>query len=147
MLAALDAAVPAVQVRDILLLGKPRMTRRDAWMKRPVVLRYRAMADELRLNGLKLPSRFVLVAFLPMPASWSAAQRRAANGQPHLVKPDADNIQKGCQDSLSPNDQHHWDGRCVKLWAYAPRCMIVKGPVDQADLDRLIAQHLPGEPA
>lgn len=141
----LDASVPEVQARDILLLGKPRMTQRDRWQKRPVVLRYRAMCDELRLSGLKLPSRFVLIAFLPMPSSWPASRRRDTNGQPHLAKPDADNVSKGCMDALSPSDSHHWDGRCIKLWAYRPRCVIVKAPIEECSIQALIAKHLPAE--
>ena len=144
-IAALDAQVPAVQARCIQLIGKPRMTQRDRWKKRPCVLRYRAMCDELRLSGLKLPSRFVLIAFMAMPTSWPAAQKRACNGQPHLSKPDQDNISKGCQDALSPSDSHHWDGRCIKLWAYSPKCVIVKAPVEESTVQALIAEHLPAE--
>lgn len=144
-IAALDAQVPAVQARRIQLIGKPRMTQRDRWKKRPCVLRYRAMCDELRLSGLKLPSRFLLIAFLPMPASWPATRKRACDGQPHLNKPDADNISKGCMDALSPSDSHHWDGRCIKLWAYSPKCVIVKAPVEESTIQALITEHLPAE--
>ena len=35
----------------IIPLGKPRMTQRDKWAKRPAVLRYRAFKDECRLHG------------------------------------------------------------------------------------------------
>lgn len=145
-LAVLDAAVPAVQVRNITLLGKPRMTRRDKWQKRPAVMRYRATCDEMRLSGLKLPSRFVVVAFLPMPASWSTRKKAALHGQPHQVKPDSDNVAKSVMDTLSPSDEHHWDSRCIKIWAHTGRCMIVKAPIDQAALEVLIAEHLPPAP-
>lgn len=146
-LAGMDAAVPAVQVRNITLMGKPRMTRRDKWQKRPAVMRYRAICDEMRLSGLKLPTRFVLIAFLPMPASWSKREKAAMSGQPHQVKPDSDNVTKLAMDALSPSDEHHWDGRCIKLWGYSGRCVVVKAPVDEATIEAMIAAHTPATPA
>lgn len=81
-------------------------------------MRYRAFADELRLKvrvrDVPLPYHVVFV--LPMPASWSAKKRREMNLQPHIVKPDKDNLEKAFLDALFPEDSHIWDGRASKLW-------------------------------
>ncbi len=47
------------------VVGKPRMTQRDKWKKRPCVLRYRAFADELRLKVGPIDR-------VPYCVSWSA---------------------------------------------------------------------------
>lgn len=142
----LDAAVPALQRLDIDLMGKPRQTRRDQWVKRPCVLRYRAQCDHLRLAGLRLPMRFSAVVFLSMPSSWSLAERRRTAGLPHLVRPDGDNISKGLMDALAPSDAHLWDGRLQKRWGWHGRLLLLKAPIEEAALDALIAQHTPLEP-
>lgn len=88
-----DAGIPDTQVVDILVLGKPRMTQRDRWQKRPAVLRYRAFCDELRLRKVRVPNRYGAICILPMPKSWSERTKEAMNGMPHLQKPDNDNIE------------------------------------------------------
>lgn len=142
----LDALVPDFQQLDIDLMGKPRMTRRDQWAKRPCVLRYRAQADHLRLAGIRLPMRYLAVVFLPMPASWSTAEKRRHNATPHLSKPDKDNLEKGLLDCLAPSDAHLWDGRLQKRWGWHGRLLLLRAPLDEATLEHLIAQHAPGEP-
>lgn len=141
-----DALVPDFQQLDIELMGKPRMTRRDKWAKRPCVLRYRAQADHLRLAGLRLPMRYIAIAFLRMPDSWSLAERRRNAGQPHLVRPDQDNITKALLDSLAPSDAHLWDGRLQKRWAWHGRLLLLRAPLDEARVERLIHEHAPLEP-
>jgi Holliday junction resolvase RusA-like endonuclease len=138
--------VPDLQCLDIDLMGKPRMTRRDRWAKRPCVLRYRAQADHLRLAGLRLPMRYVAVVFLRMPDSWSMAERRRQAGQPHLVRPDADNITKALLDSLAPSDAHLWDGRLQKRWAWHGRLLLLRAPLDEATLERHLHTYAPKEP-
>lgn len=46
----------------ILPVPKPRMTQRDVWQKRPVVLRYRKFCDAVRNAGL-LPESDSIVVF------------------------------------------------------------------------------------
>ena len=70
---------PANGREDIYLpvtpYGKPRMTRRDQWAKRPAVIRYRAFCDAVRAAwpaGVPYPAAGAHVTFwLPMPKSWS----------------------------------------------------------------------------
>lgn len=116
---------PDRQEFDLLIVPKPRQTAADRWRKRPSVLRYRAFADELRLRAKGLPLRFIALADLPMPLSWSAAKRQAMEGQPHQVRPDFDNLIKALTDALCPRDDAHlYDGRRIKRWARHPRLVI-----------------------
>lgn len=111
---------------DVVPMGKPRMTKRDVkrdvWKKRPVVLRYRAFCDELRLRvaraKLVLPHGGAAVTFhLPMPDSWSKRKREAMLGRPHQTKPDIDNLLKALMDALFENDAVVYDIHPRKFWA------------------------------
>ena len=101
-------------------IGKPRMTQRDKWKQRPVVMRYRQWADAARLQApTTLPSeplRFYIRAFFEMPKSWSKKLKAEQAGQPHRVKPDWDNIGKAVQDIFWQNDQMVAEGRVCKFW-------------------------------
>lgn len=98
-------------------LGKPRMTQRDKWAKRPAVLRYRAFCDEVRARGVTLPESGYHVLFvLPMPKSWSKQKREAMRGQAHQQKPDKDNLEKALLDAVFKDDSRVWDGRVSKVW-------------------------------
>lgn len=106
-----------MQIYPIVPMGKPRMTRADKWKKRPEVMRYRAFCDEVRLRGVALPESGAHFTFvLPMPASWSKKKRQQHNGQPHLAKPDCDNMLKALMDALYEDDAHIWDCRITKVW-------------------------------
>jgi Holliday junction resolvase RusA-like endonuclease len=101
-------------------MGKPRQTQRDKWQKRPVVMRYRAFADELRLRcktaNFELGDILDAVFIIPMPKSWSKKKRFEMDGKPHQQKPDIDNIEKAIQDALCPEDSHIYKHRTVKVW-------------------------------
>jgi hypothetical protein len=134
---------PAVQVVDMTLMGKPRMTRRDRWEKRECVLRYRAQCDELRLRGIVLPETYLLVCFLPMPRSWPAARRAAMDGQPHQQKPDRDNIDKALMDGLCRRDERLHDARVVKRWGQHGRFVLADLAQFAGTADQLIETHRP----
>ncbi len=77
---------------------KPRMTQRDKWKKRPVVLRYHAFKDEVRAAGVELEESGQHIIFvLPMPKSWSKKKQREMVGKPHQQKPDKDNLEKALE--------------------------------------------------
>ncbi|WP_275166017.1 RusA family crossover junction endodeoxyribonuclease [Citrobacter koseri] len=106
-----------MHIYDITPLGKPRMTQRDKWQKRPPVLRYRAFCDEVRLDKVSLPESGYHVTFiLPMPASWSRKRRAEMSGKPHQQKPDKDNLEKALLDEIFDDDSRVWDGRVTKIW-------------------------------
>jgi Holliday junction resolvase RusA-like endonuclease len=101
-------------------MGKPRMTQRDKWAKRDVVLRYRDWADGARAAApADLPARPLRVnwtAYLPMPASWSKKKRASHFGMLHRAKPDRDNIDKAVLDALWPDDSCISCGSIAKFW-------------------------------
>ena len=98
--------------------SKPRQTRSDKWKKRPCVLKYRAFADECRLNGMTIPDSGSQITFrLPMPKSWSNKKREEMNGKPHQQTPDVDNLLKAVMDAVMKQDNSVWDIRPTKLWA------------------------------
>lgn len=114
---------------DVLPMGKPRMTKRDVWKKRPVVLRYRAFCDELRLAvaraKLVMPHGAAVVTFLmPMPGGWSQRKRAAMDNRPHQVRPDVDNMLKAVLDALFENDAAVYDIHPSKYWSTQPGILI-----------------------
>lgn len=100
-------------------IGKPRMTQRDRWAKRPCVSRYWSFKDELRRlwGGDKVPSQISLTFYLPMPKSWSKKRRNEMLGMPHQSKPDIDNLIKCFLDCLLEDDSYVWRVDAFKLWS------------------------------
>jgi Holliday junction resolvase RusA-like endonuclease len=105
---------------------KPRMTRSDKWREpvRPAVAAYWAYKDEIILAAYQAGYRrgetvikLELEFHLPMPGSLSRAKREQLAGQPHMVKPDLDNLVKAILDSLSDSDQTCWSITARKYYA------------------------------
>ena len=67
-----------------------------------------------------------IIAYLPLPASWSQKKRQQMAGTPHRVKPDIDNLIKSCLDALLSRDQGIHEIRARKRWedANGPRVEI-----------------------
>ena len=100
-------------------MAKPRMTQRDAWAKRPVVLRYHAFKDECALHRVSLPLSGSKVTFVvPMPRSWSKVKKRDMNNKPHQSTPDVDNLLKGLMDAVFDDDSVVWDVHITKIWGF-----------------------------
>lgn len=102
-------------------MGKPRMTQRDRWQKRPAVLRYRDYCDRIREaapTSLKSADVYAVMvtAYIAMAASWSKRKQAEHNGTPHRLKPDWDNIGKAICDALFEDDAMISDGRTRKFW-------------------------------
>ncbi|MBK1884758.1 RusA family crossover junction endodeoxyribonuclease [Luteolibacter pohnpeiensis] len=111
----------------VVPLGKPRMTQRDRWKKRPAVLRYHAFKDTLRARLVDLPHLRKLIdsgtihglswtAYFPMPPSWSKRKQASLAGALHQQKPDRDNIDKAILDALFTDDSGIASGRIEKRW-------------------------------
>jgi Holliday junction resolvase RusA-like endonuclease len=110
-------------------IGKPRMTRRDKWLKRPNVIRYREWSDAVREAAGQLPHpeaviRLDWTAFFPPPKSWSKKRRAAAIGTLHRSPPDRDNIDKAILDSLFECDSAIAWGTVRKIWGEPARVEI-----------------------
>tara|TARA_R110002020_G_scaffold37893_2_gene114472 strand:- start:656 stop:1051 length:396 start_codon:yes stop_codon:yes gene_type:complete len=114
---------------------KPRMTRRDKWMQRPTVLRYRAWAliawMEAQRCGLRValtgPTTVHAIAYFEIPRSYSRKRREALGGQPHTLRGDVDNIGKAILDAFWPeSDAAVHDLHVVKRWddGQGPRVVV-----------------------
>lgn len=108
---------------DVEPIGKPRMTQRDKWMKRPAVMRYRAFCDELRLKFKeKIKNQnfteISIVFYIKPPKSWSRKKVEQNLGKPHKQKPDIDNMLKAVLDALLVDgDEMVWKVCAFKLWS------------------------------
>lgn len=61
--------------------------------------------------------RIKAVAFFKLPSSWNAATKAKMRGQPHTLRPDADNLMKAIGDGLFPTgDEHLYDLQISKYW-------------------------------
>ena len=99
----------------------PRQSRRDAFKPSPMVQRYRAFRDVVRLEGRHVAwgSAYRIIFYMPMPKSWGKKKRAKMMHQPHQQTPDLDNLVKALLDSL-PFDKgdahvHHVDA--TKIWS------------------------------
>lgn len=100
-------------------MGKPRMTQRDRWNQRPVVLRYRAYCDLIRACAGAVPADpfyLVVYAHVAMPGSWSRKKKEALRGRFCRQRPDYDNIAKAVGDALFREDSVLGGGQCLKFW-------------------------------
>ncbi len=106
---------------DITPVSCPRQNRADRWKKRPVVIKYRRYSDELRQACLAadfvLGEAIYMEFHFPMPQSWSKKKQALMLGKPKKSRPDTDNVVKGIQDSLLPEDSKVWHIEAKKFWA------------------------------
>ena len=102
-------------------VAKPRMTQKDKWAKRPIVMRYRAFCDELRLvHKVNIPEDYFHIEFLfriAMPKSWSKKKKRYMDGRYHQQTPDIDNLIKSFFDAVLEDDRHIARVAGIKLWS------------------------------
>jgi len=112
---------------DIDPMGKPRMTRRDRWAKRPCVIRYWEYKDKIKdaVNGHAELSQLIAAnaiiglswtAYFTMPKSWSKKKKDEYRGQLHTSKPDRDNVDKGIMDAIFAKDEIIAHGAICKKW-------------------------------
>jgi len=106
-------------------IGKPRMTQRDKWKKRPCVNKYYEFKDELvfqlKSQGYieTMPfNSLSWVAYISMPKSWSKKKKDLYRGMLHMQKPDRDNIDKCIMDCIPSNmdDKSVATGVLTKRW-------------------------------
>ena len=113
---------------DITPVPKPRMTKSDAWKKRPGVMRYWAFKDQIQAAKLKLPKRGAHVVFcMPMPKSWPKKKKDQMIGLPHEQTPDLDNLLKALGDAVYKNDSAISDIRASKIWSDKGAIIITEG--------------------
>lgn len=100
-------------------MGKPRMTRRDVWKQRPVVLRYHEYCDRIRAAAGTVPQNVyavIVYAYVPMPESWPKKKQAVMPDRLMQQKPDWDNIGKAVCDALFEEDSGIAGGVTWKFW-------------------------------
>lgn len=112
-------------------MGAPRLVRSDKWGKRPVVQRYHAYKDTIRLAlpDYELPAILKIEFRLPMSRSWSKKKWQSLAGQYHQQKPDIDNLVKGFMDAFHTDDAHVAVIHAGKYW-----CMDGESPCIVLDM-------------
>lgn len=110
-------------------IAKPRMTRRDKWLRppRPGVAQYRNFCNEIQAAKVKLsPSGCHVIFVFPFPKSKSEKMKLKSDGMPHMQTPDLDNCLKALLDALFINDSIVWDIHVTKRWGMTGK-IIIKG--------------------
>jgi len=108
-------------------MGKPRMTRKDAWAKRACVVRY--WEFKAALNKVLNENPFIIeaidwgviyrvdwTAYFTIPKSWSKKKKDQHRGQIHRHRPDRDNVDKAILDAIFKDDSIISDGLLKKRW-------------------------------
>jgi len=109
-------------------VAKPRMTRSDAWKKRPVVLQYWAFKDEIEKQAkeqdFKLGKAYKVTFVVALPKSMSMKRKRAMHHKPHMLRPDLDNMLKSLNDCLMKEDSsvHYIAAR--KIWGVGGKIIV-----------------------
>lgn len=107
-------------VLDVAPCSAPRMSQSDKWKRRPIVTKYFAFKDELRLKcglvGYDLEEVLDIAFVVEMPKSWSKKKRSEMLYERHLQRPDRDNFLKAFQDAFLGDDGFVADGRTLKIW-------------------------------
>jgi len=118
-----------IYVFNTVPVAKPRMTRSDIWKRRPVVMKYRAFADELRYQAnaqkYKLKAPVDVTFVIPFPKTYSMKKKIKMEGQPHIIeKFDIDNLIKAFCDALTDKDGHIWSIRAEKIWGHTGKIIV-----------------------
>lgn len=101
----------------------PRMDRTAKWSQKPGVVRYKAFCAEVRRRKIELPVPFAVEFYLALREDHSGDPLRSPHmeGDPHLGKPDADNLLKGLIDAVyyrrKGGDSHVHSFVVTKRWS------------------------------
>jgi Holliday junction resolvase RusA-like endonuclease len=107
-------------------MGKPRQTQSDKWKQRPVVIRSRLIADQIRESfGLKPMEKFESAGKIAVYAYFQTNNPDRFNNLIHTVKPDASNVLKLVEDSILDHDEKLHSVECVKEWTERESSLVI----------------------
>jgi len=93
--------------------------------KSAFLLKAKQQNKKFLTGALRLDVLFVM----PIPKSWSKKKRLASVGQPHICKPDADNLVKAMLDALEgtiyKNDSQVYSINAKKIYGNNPRTIYI----------------------
>lgn len=108
-----------VIIFEVEPMGAPRMTQRDKWAQRMVVIRYFRFKDLIRetarKKNFKLGKHLEITFYIQIPKSWSKTKTKEKNITLHDQKPDLDNLLKAFQDAFG-EDKHVASVVATKIW-------------------------------
>lgn len=115
---------------------KPRMTRRDKWKKRPIVVAYHQYKDLLNMQAnlydYHLTPELNMDFHISMPESWSKKKKLEMVGKKHQQRPDLDNLVKAFQDALSDEDGYVAVYKNVgKYWSLEDKIIVYEKEEDR----------------
>jgi Holliday junction resolvase RusA-like endonuclease len=92
-------------------------------------LRYEIMCQSIGLKILTGPIRLSIIFFMPIGSSLSKIKRQELIDQPHISRPDKDNLEKLILDCLKgivfEDDSLVWYSSSKKIYSLEPRTEIV----------------------
>ena len=113
-------------------VAKPRMTKADKWKKRPVVEKYwrfkDAISKEAKKQVFKLGRAYSVTFTIELPKSMSLKQKKLRIGQPHMLRPDLDNLLKALNDCLMDEDSSIHYIVCKKVWGIDGKIIVKNLP-------------------
>ena len=96
------------------------------WKKDFASLVGTSMGESYVLNGAITATIFF---YMPMPKSWSKKKQIMTNGEPHISKPDIDNLAKAVLDGISgryfKDDSQVHSLHAIKYWSNNPRITVI----------------------
>jgi len=110
---------------------KPRMTQRDRWKKRPVVVKYHIYKDSMNHYANEynycVDNVLSLTFIIPFPKSYSKKKKQELRGKPHILRPDLDNLLKAFKDALCKEDSYvHTYETIKKIWGDEGQIVVKK---------------------
>lgn len=106
----------------------PRMVRSNTWKPTPMVLRYRAFKDELRIavneQKFQLQETLDIIFIVPLPESWSMKKKMSMENKPVQVRPDIDNYLKAFMDTMVTEDGFVWKIQAQKIYGAVGKIII-----------------------
>lgn len=96
---------------------RPRVTQNGTYMRGSYRRKKSLLREKFGPVVVEGMLKLTIVAFRPMPQSWSNAKRRMMIGEPAKPAPDIDNIIGAVMDALFPkNDDHVVSLEAHKIW-------------------------------
>ena len=101
----------------------PRMSQRDKWNPSEAAQRFFAFRDVIRYQSrkqslYKLPGCLQSLIFnIPVPGSWSKQKKIDHIGQPHINRPDIDNLLSAVMNVFGEDCHIHTIRNASKVWS------------------------------